>query len=91
LLVFDRVVGGRVGVLVGRVVDLGPVVRDPHVHVQVHVRVLAVLLVLQVLGVHQIDLFLKKFNWTDFSDLTLGFLLNPELNMSVTTKIIGNE
>jgi hypothetical protein len=56
-------------------------VRDPHVHVQVHVRVLAVLLVLQVLGVHQIDLFLKKFNWADFSDLTFRFLLNSQFSM----------
>ncbi len=66
MLVFDWIVGGRVGVLVGGVVDLGPVVRDPHVHVQVHVRVLAVLLVLQVLGVHQIDLFLNKIKLDGF-------------------------
>jgi len=62
LLGWQRVVSGRVGVLVGGVVDLGLVVGDPHVQVEVHVRVLAVLLVLEVLGIEEINLGLNIVN-----------------------------
>ena len=59
MLRWQRVVGGRVGVLVGGVIDLGLVVGDPHVQVEVHVRVLAILLVLEVLRIEKINLGLN--------------------------------
>ena len=60
LLLLDRVGRCGVGVLVGGVEDLGPIVRDPHVQVEVHVGVLTNVFVLKVLGVHQVDLSLEK-------------------------------